>query len=133
MRTDILDLDRFRLRSCRPTDQEIVDLQFGVCLVLSSKVTPADFHELEAWKHRLRDQVIIAVRSAEPDDFADPDLRRLQRLIMFRLRRLPIATHILGMYLTDFTLDEGEFPVDRLVLPVTPSAAPKKASGGGGH
>ena len=52
---------------------------------------------------------------------------------MFRLRRLPIATHILGMYLTDFTLDEGEFPVDRLVLPVTPSEAPKKASGGGGH
>ena len=71
-RTDILDLDRFRLRSCRPTDQEIVDLQFGVCLVLSSKVTPADFHELEAWKHRLRDQVIIAVRSASPTTSPTP-------------------------------------------------------------
>lgn len=131
VRTDLLDLEKFRIRGCRRTDQEIIDLQFGVCLVLSSKTTEGDFHRLEHWKHRLRDQVITAVRTAEPADFVDPELRRLQRLIVFRLKRLPVCSGIIGVYFTDFTIDEGETLADRFVPPVTPSAAPKKSSGEG--
>jgi hypothetical protein len=134
VRTDLLDLDHFRVRGCRASDNEIFEIQFGVCLVLSSKMTKADFQELEAWKHRLRDQVIIAVRGANFADFADPELRRLQRVMKFRIKRLPIAENILGIYLTDFSLDEGELPADRHAPPILPSAAPaKKPAAGGGH
>jgi hypothetical protein len=131
VRTDLLNLDGFRIRGCRRTDQEVIDLRFGVCLVLSSKATESDFQRLGHWKNRLRDQVITAVRGANPEDFADPELRRLQRLIVFRMKRLPVGSLILGVYFTDFSMDAGETLADQLVPAVTPSAAPKKSSGGG--
>jgi hypothetical protein len=131
-RTDLLELGAFRLRSSQVTDREVIDLQFALTLVLSTELTGSEFHDLECWKNRIRDQVIIAMRSAEAADFADPQLRRIQRLIMFRIRRLPIAEGILGVYVTDFSLDAGETMADLMVLPVTPSAPPK-APGGEGH
>ena len=129
-RTDLLALGPFRIRGCRTTDQEIFDIRFGLNLVLSAKTTPGDFHQLEQWKNRIRDQVIIAVRSAEPEDFAEPELRRVQRLILFRVKRLATGVGIIGVYLTDFSLDEGDTLEDLLAPPVTP-APPKKAAGGG--
>ncbi len=132
-RTDQLELGKFRVRGCRTTDQEIFDIQFGLHLVLSTKTTAADFASLEQWKNRLRDQVIIAVRSAEPTDFAEPDLRRVQRLILFRVKRLATGVGMIGVYLTDFSLDEGDTLEDLMMPPVTPSAPPPKPAGGGGH
>jgi hypothetical protein len=133
-RTDILDLGTFRIRSSQPADHEIIDIRLGVYLVLSSEITAADYGQLGRWKHRLRDQTLIAVRSAEPADFDDPELRRLHRLILFRIKRLPIARGIIGAHLTDFSLDHGETLADSLVPTITPSAAPeKKPAGGGGH
>lgn len=130
-RTDLLDVGAFRIRFSQPTDGEVIDLRFGVCFVLSSKTSAEDLHELQQWTHRLRDQVIIAVRSARPEDYNEPDLRRLQRLIMFRVKRLDASTHILGTYLTGFSLERGETMADLMVPAVTPSAAPPKSSGGG--
>lgn len=129
-RNDVLDLGAFRLRSSKPTDQEVVDLKFSLTLVLSSDMTKHEFNELKQWKNRLRDQVIVAVRSASGADLGDPQLRRIQRLIMFRLRRLDVAENILGVYVTDFTLDEGQTVEDMLAPPILPSAEPKKADGG---
>jgi hypothetical protein len=126
VRTDVLNLDVFRIRTTRTNDGEIIDLRFGLWLVLSNTTSEHDFHALEEWKNRLRDQVIIAVRSVELEDFADPELRRLQRLILFRVKRLPIGDKLIGMYLTDFTLDEGEMPADALAPAIIPSAAPAK-------
>jgi hypothetical protein len=130
-RMDLLDVGAFRIRFSQPTDGEVIDLRFGVCFVLSSKTTADDLHQLQQWTHRLRDQVIIAVRSASAEDYNEPDLRRLQRLIMFRVKRLDASTHILGAYLTDFSLERGETMADLMVPAVTPSAAPPKSSGGG--
>ncbi len=130
-RTDLLDVGAFRIRFSQPTDGEVIDLRFGVCFVLSSKTTADDLHQLQRWTHRLRDQVIIAVRSARPEDYNEPNLRRLQRLIMFRVKRLDASTHILGTYLTNFSLDRGETVADLMVPAITPSAAPPKPSGGG--
>jgi hypothetical protein len=131
VRTDVLNLGQFRVRGCRNTDKEIIDIQFGLWLVLSTGTTEADFHELESWKNRLRDQAIIAVRSAAPEDFAEPELRRLNRMIMFRIKRLPIGSQIIGAYLIDFTLEEGETAEDYFRPAIIPSAPAKKPSGGG--
>jgi hypothetical protein len=130
VRTDVLNLGQFRVRGCRSTDKEIIDIQFGLWLVLSTNTTEADFHELETWKNRLRDQVIIAVRGATPEDFMEPELRRLERMMMFRIKRMPIGPQIIGAYLIDFTLEEGETPEDYLRPAIIPSAAPAKKSGG---
>lgn len=131
-RTDLLDLGAFRLRSSQITDREVVDVQFGLTLVLTADLKSSDFHELERWKNRLRDQAIIAMRTAEAPDYADPQLWRIQRLIMFRIRRMPVADWILGVYVTDFSVDQGETAADLQVLPVTPSP-PKPKPAGEGH
>ena len=133
-RTDIVDLGAFRIRSSRSTDREITDVKFSPEAVLSTDSTPADYHRLETWQKRLRDQVIIAVRGADPADFLDPELRRLHRLILFRVKRLAIGDEIIGGYLTDFALDHGENIADQYQPAIIPSAAPKPpAEGGGGH
>jgi hypothetical protein len=131
-RTDLLDLGEFRIRGCRTTDQEIVDIRFRVHLILSTQANAADFHQLEGWKNRLRDQVIIAVRSAAAEDYADPALRRIQRLMLFRVKRLATGVGIIGLYITDFSLDQGESLEDLMAPAVTP-APPKKPASGGGH
>ena len=84
----------------------IVDMKLSVHLILSFATTKADFERLQNWRQRLRDQIIIAVRSAEPADFADPKLKRIQRLILLRIRRLPTPAKIIGAYLTDFSVDK---------------------------
>jgi hypothetical protein len=131
VRTDVLNLGQFRVRGCRSSDKEIIDIQFGLWLVLSTDTTEADFHELENWRNRLRDQVIIAVRGAAPEDFLEPSLRRLERMMMFRIKRLPIGPQIIGAYLMDFTLEEGETAEDYYRPAIIPSAPAKKPSGGG--
>lgn len=130
VRTDLLDLGMFRIRGCRTTDQEIVDIRFGVHLILSTQTEPADHHHLEGWKNRLRDQIITAIRSAAPQDYADPALHRIQRLMLHRVKRLPTGVGIIGLYLTDFSLDQGETLEDLMVPAVTP-APPKKPAAGG--
>jgi hypothetical protein len=130
-RTDILDLGLFRIRSSRPTDREVSDLKFALHLVLAPKISQAEFHRLELWLRRLRDQVITAVRGADAADFDDPELKRLHRLILFRVKRLPIGKSIVDVYLTDFALDHGELLAEALAPPIKPSAPPKKPPGGG--
>jgi hypothetical protein len=130
IRTDLLDLGEFRIRGCRTTDQEVVDIRFGVQLILSTQTNATDHHHLEGWKNRLRDQMIIAIRSAAPEDYADADLHRIQRLMLFRVKRLPTGVGVIGLYLTDFSLDQGETLEDLMVPAVTPAPPKKPASGG---
>jgi hypothetical protein len=132
-RTDILDLGAFRIRSSRSTDREITDVKFSLEAVLSTDSTPADFHRLASWQKRLRDQVIIAVRGADPAEFLDPELRRLHRLILFRVKRLAIGDEIIGVYLTDFALDHGENIAEQYQPAIIPSAPKPPAEGGGEH
>jgi hypothetical protein len=132
-RTDIVDLGPFRIRSTRSTDLEVIDVKFSLHLVLSTSTTEADYERLVHWRHRLRDQAIIAIRSAEAADFADPELRRLHRLILFRVKRLPLASDVIGVYLSDFALDEGEDVAEQYVPAIIPSAEPKKRAESGGH
>jgi hypothetical protein len=132
LRTDILDLGAFRIRSSRSTDREITDVKFSLEIVLSTDSTPADFHRLASWQNRLRDQVITAVRSADAAEFLDPELRRLHRLILFRVKRLAIGDQIVGVYLTDFALDYGENISEQYQPAIIPSA-PKAPAKEGGH
>lgn len=131
-RTDILDLGAFRVRSSRSTDREITDVKFSLEVVLPTDSTLADFHRLESWQKRLRDQAIIAVRGADPADFLDPKLQRLHRLILFRVKRLEIGNQIIGVYLTDFALDYGE-NISEQYQPAILPREPKPAAKGGGH
>jgi hypothetical protein len=102
-----VDLGEFNLRNFRPTHNEIASLKFTVHVVLPPGTTDETIHEFEHWKRRLRDQAITAMRSATPDDLADPKLERVNRLLFLRLKRVPTPKPISDVYLTDFAMSSG--------------------------
>ena len=88
VRTPTLELGSFKINDLRPTRNETARLTFTLHLALSKELTDRQVAQLENWKHRLRDQVITAVRISEMKDFQEPDLGRLRRRIFIRINRL---------------------------------------------
>jgi hypothetical protein len=95
------------IRNFRPTHNEIANVRFTLHVVFAPGTSDAVIAEMEHWRRRLRDQAITAARSAEPDDLSEPGLERVQRLMLLRIRRLPLPQPITGVYLTDFAVGSG--------------------------
>ncbi len=83
-----LDLGKFKINDLRPTRNETAKLTFTLHLAVSKKLTAKQVAQLEGWKHRLRDQVITAIRITPTKDFQQPDLSHLRRKILVRVNRL---------------------------------------------
>jgi hypothetical protein len=83
-----LDLGRFIIRDLRPTRNETAKVTLSLHLTFSEAVTEQQFAQLQHWKHRLRDQVITAVRISEIKDFQEPNLSHLRHQILIRVNRL---------------------------------------------
>jgi|GEM_PF-1546138 len=83
-----IDLGFFRIKDLRPTRNETAKLTFKMHLALADSLSAKQVEQLEKWKHRLRDQVIIAIRTLEIKDFQEADLSRLRRKVLIRANRL---------------------------------------------
>lgn len=83
-----IDLGKFKIKDLRPTRNETAKLTFSMHLAFSKELSEKQIELLEGWKHRMRDQVITAIRIAYIKDFQEPDLKRLRRLILIRVNRL---------------------------------------------
>ncbi len=83
-----LDLGDFKINDLRPTRNETAKVTFSLHLAFSKDLTKAQVTQLARWKHRLRDQVITAIRITPTKDFQEPDLSRLRRKILIRVNRL---------------------------------------------
>ena len=88
VRTPTLELGSFKINDLRPTRNETARLTFTLHLAFSKDLTEKQVEQFEKWKHRLRDQVITAVRVSEMKDFQEPNLGRLRRRILIRVNRL---------------------------------------------
>jgi flagellar basal body-associated protein FliL len=97
------ELGSFEIREIRPTHNETTNVNFTAYLEMSPGATTEEVQQLDHWKHRLRDQVIIAVRTAQEADFLEPDLVRLRRIILFRVRRLLRANVVQDILFSEFT------------------------------
>jgi hypothetical protein len=86
--TPTLDLGSFKINDLRPTRNETARLTFTLHLAFSKELTENQVAQLDNWKHRLRDQVITAVRISEMKDFQEPDLDKLRRRVLIRVNRL---------------------------------------------
>lgn len=102
-----MDLGSFNLRSFRPTHNEIANITFSLSVVFAAGVTDEEMAELETWKRRLRDQAITAARAVDPEALNDPKLVRVRRLMLLRVRRLPLPKPVEAVYLTDFAVSSG--------------------------
>ena len=65
------DLGIFQIAQFRPTRNETIEMQFALHLVLPDEVDETVEKDLKSWKHRLREQVITAVRLTESRDFSN--------------------------------------------------------------
>jgi len=88
-----LDLGNFKIHDLRPTRNETVRLTFKLHLALAPTTTEQQLAHLQHWQHRLRNQVIIAVRTVETKDFQAADLALLRRKILLRVNRL-LKSHL---------------------------------------
>ena len=98
----ILDLGTFRVRELRPTRNQTIEIDFSLQVKLSSEVNQRELEKLEACKHRLRDQVITAVRTLHTADFREVELSRMRRVIQFRLEQILRATVVENLLLSDY-------------------------------
>ncbi len=98
----LLDLGDFRINDLRPTRNETAKLTFSMHLALAKDLSKQQMKQLEAWKHRLRDQVITAVRIATIKDFQEPDLSRVRRIVLIRVNRLFRANLAEDVLLTEY-------------------------------
>jgi len=98
-----LDLGRFIIKELRPTRNETLKITFAIHLKISPAGGKDLVKKLEFWKHRLRDQVIVAVRTAETTDFREPNLHRLRRRMLLRVNRMLKNSIISEILLSEFT------------------------------
>ena len=97
------DLGRFVLREIRPTRNETTRIAFKAYFAMTSEISEQDLENLRHWKHRLRDQVISAVRTAQTKDFHEPQLQRLRRIILFRVGRMMREALVEDILFSEFT------------------------------
>jgi hypothetical protein len=95
------------IRNFRPTHNEIANIRFTLHVVFAVGTSDAVIAEVAHWRRRLRDQAITAARSASPEDLSEPGLTRVQKLMLLRIRRLPLPQEVIGVYLTDFAVGSG--------------------------
>jgi len=101
------DLGEFDLKNFRPTHNEIANIRFCVQLVFAPGTSDETIAQISEWRYRLRDQAITAVRTADARDLAEPKLTRVQKIILLRLKRMPLPQPVVGVYLTDFAVSSG--------------------------
>ncbi|NOZ39492.1 MAG: hypothetical protein GXP24_04615 [Planctomycetes bacterium] len=97
-----LDLGKFKINDLRPTRNETAKVTFSLHLAFSQNLSEAQVTQLERWKHRLRDQVITAIRITPTKDFQEPNLGHLRRKILVRVNRLFQAKIAEEVLLTEY-------------------------------
>lgn len=99
----VIELGRFQIKDLRPTRNETAKVSFVLHLALKPTVDKRTVEQLEFWKHRIRNQVITAVRIAETRDFLEPGLNRFRRSITLRVNRALKAALVSEILFTEFT------------------------------
>ncbi len=82
-----IDLGKFNMRELRPIRNQTMEVSFAVHLAWSDSVDEKLAARLEHWRHRLRQQVIICIRTSDPTVLLEPSLAKLRRKIFLRVNR----------------------------------------------
>ena len=98
-----IELGTFQVKDHRPTRNETAKVSFTIFLAMDRSVDKLTLEQLEHWKHRLRDQVIVAARLSETTDYLEPGLTRFRRNILLRVNRVLKVPLVSEVLLTEYT------------------------------
>jgi flagellar basal body-associated protein FliL len=98
-----LNLGAIELQNLEPTQGRTAHMSFDLHLRFDPKTDPKFLKELEGWQHRLREQVIVAVRATDIFDFLDPELKRFRKQILYRINRMLKEPVVIDALFANFT------------------------------
>jgi hypothetical protein len=99
-----LDLGNIETKNLEPTQGRTAHMSFDLHLMFGPTTEPKQVKELEdAWQHRLREQVIVAIRATEINDFLDPELKRFRKQILYRINRMLKSPTAIDVLFANFT------------------------------
>ena len=99
-----VEIGRFAVRDSRPVDNEKYKLEFQLYAVVAPEEDESYIARYERNEHRVRDQVLTAVRLTPVNLFEEPDLASFRRRILLRLRRAIPELRIEQVLVTDFRM-----------------------------
>jgi flagellar FliL protein len=103
-----LNLGTIQLMNVEPTQGRTAHMSFDMHLTFASDVDPQVIKNLESWQHRLREQVIVAVRTTDINDFLDPELKRFRKQILYRINRMLKAPLVTDALFANFTFSSQD-------------------------
>lgn len=95
-------IDRFMIRDLRPAEGTKIRLSFSVYAEVAESNAESTRQLLETSKHRIRSEVLVAIRTCEQHEFQEPGLDRLRRRTLLRLRRTVPALKLEGLLIGEF-------------------------------
>lgn len=98
-----LNLGTIELQNLEPTQGRTAHMSFDLHLTFDPNTDPKFLRELEGWQHRLREQVIVAVRTTDIFDFLDPELKRFRKQILYRINRMLKEPVVIDALFANFT------------------------------
>ncbi len=98
-----LNLGTIELQNLEPTQGRTAHMSFDLHLTFDPKTDPEFLKGLEGWQHRLREQVIVAVRATDIFDFLDPELKRFRKQILYRINRMLKQPVVIDALFANFT------------------------------
>lgn len=95
-------LGRFHIRDLRAVEGVKLRLSFALYAEVDEEDAESVAARVEKRKHRIRNEVITAVRTVDQAEFQEPGLEHFRRRLLMRLRRtestLPIEQLLVGEF-----------------------------------
>ncbi|MEN1679537.1 MAG: hypothetical protein AAGJ46_08080 [Planctomycetota bacterium] len=95
-------LGDYIVKDIRPVEGSKTTLKFSIHAYVIGNDVERFEKLLKSRTQRVRNQVIIAARLADPADFRDPKLSRFRRRMLLRFRRALPELKIASVYFSDF-------------------------------
>lgn len=83
-----IELGRFLVRDLRPAEGIKVRLSFVLYAEVEEDLAGRTEKVIKSFRHRVRNEVLVALRMSEQHDFQEPGLETFRRRIFLRLRRV---------------------------------------------
>ncbi len=97
-----IDLGSFRVREPRPIENMNIDLRFAIQAVVPEQEQDRFEQSVALHKNKLRDQIILAVRTAESPEFDEPKLVMFRHRILLRIASVLDGLTPEDLYITDY-------------------------------
>lgn len=97
-----VSLGEYSIRDLRTVEGTTLRINFQLYASVDADEAKSAVKEVEEHQHRIRNEVLIAIRLCEQHEFQEPDLDRVRRRILARLNRalpnLPIEKLLVGEF-----------------------------------